>query len=74
MVDYNFLFGIYGDFKFKKIIAFANHPLFGYHTKNTLALRSRLYITRANFYENLKGDAINLGVGISLTSNKIEIN
>ena len=64
IVDYNLIFGINVDYKFKKRIKMMPNSLFGVKESVETSIRARFYITRANFYDDLNGYSINLTIGL----------
>lgn len=73
MTDYNFIFGINTDFKLKTRLSFVPNPILGVKEKIETAIRARLYVTRANYYEDLKGYSVNLSLGFSGFGNRIRL-
>ncbi len=60
--DYNFIFGLNADYKFKKTVSFIPDPFLGVKENVELSVRGRLYVARANYYTDLQGLSINLAV------------
>lgn len=62
IVDYNFNFGLNVDYKIRKRIKLI--PSFGVKESMETSIRTRLYITRVNYFDDLNGYSINLAIGI----------
>lgn len=73
MTDYNFIFGLNTDFKLRTRLSFVPNPILGIKEKLETAIRARLYVTRANYHEDLKGYSVNLSLGFSGFGNKIRM-
>lgn len=64
MVDYNRIFGINADYKFRKRIKLIPSSSLGAKEKVEASVRARLYIARADYFEDLKGYSVNLTIGL----------
>jgi len=73
IVDYNLIFGINTDFKLKTRLSFVPNPVLGVKEKLQTAIRARLYVAKANYYDNLKGCSVNLSLGFSGFGNMIRL-
>lgn len=73
IVDYNLIFGLNVDYKLRTIFKLIPSPYFRVKEKVNSCIRTRLYVTRTNYYEDLKGYSINLTVGICGFGNMIRI-
>lgn len=57
-VDYNFIFGLNADYKIRKRIKLLQKEAV------ETSIRARLYITKANYFDDLNGYSINLTIGL----------
>ena len=73
IIDYNIVFGINTDLKFFRFLRLQPDPILGSKNYGEVSGRLRLYVTRTNYYSDLKGYSINLGLGISYFSNPITL-
>lgn len=74
MVDYNLIFGINTDFKIKTRLQLVPNPFFnGVKEKVETTIRTRLYVTNANYYSDLKGYSVNFTIGFCGLSNLIKL-
>ena len=58
--DYNIIFGLNADYKFRKSVRLTP----GMKESFEGSVRARLYITRANYSDDLKGFSVNLTIGV----------
>ncbi len=72
-IDYNFIFGLNADYKFKKTISFIPDAFFRVRENVEYSVRGRLYIARANYYADLQGFSVNLAVEFSGFGNFIKL-
>jgi len=74
IVDYNLMYGINYDFKFRRTINLSILPnsFAAYKDKTEHNIRLRLYATSGS-YENMKGNSINLAIGYSFFTRKISV-
>ncbi len=73
IVDYNIIFGINTDYKIRTRLKLVPNPFFGVKEKVETSIRARLYVTRANYYEDLQGYSINLTIGLCGFGNMINL-
>jgi hypothetical protein len=73
-VDYNFIFGLNADYKFRKKISLIPSSFIGVRESVETSIRARLYVTRVNYFDDLKGYSINLTIGISGFVNILRLN
>ena len=71
LVDYNVIFGLNADYKIRTTINIA--PNMGVKEKVETSIRTRLYITKADFAPDLNGYSINLTVGLCGFGNMIRV-
>ncbi|HEX2396035.1 MAG TPA: hypothetical protein VHI78_11870 [Bacteroidales bacterium] len=64
MESYQAIFGINTDFKYRTRISLVAGTFAGFKEKSEYSLRTRLYLARGNYYDDLKGFSINLSIGI----------
>ena len=73
MVDYSMVFGLNTDYKvWTRLKLVPNHYL-NVKEKVETSIRARLYITRANYHEDLQGYSVNLTIGICGFGNMIRL-
>lgn len=73
MVHYNMIFGINTDFKLKTRLSLLPNPFLGVKEKLETAIRARLYVAKANYYNDLNGYSVNLTIGFSGFGNVIKL-
>ena len=73
IVDYNVIFGINADYKIRTKIGLIPNSSLGVKEKVETSIRTRLYITRANYHSDLQGYSINLTIGIGIFGNMIRL-
>lgn len=73
IVDYNMIFGVNTDYKIRTRLKLVPNPYFGVKEKVETSIRARLYVTRANYYEDLHGYSINLTIGLCGFGNMINL-
>lgn len=62
MVDYNISFGLNFDYKYKENLNLIPRSILSIREKATYTLRTKLFVTKANYSQNIKGYTINLGL------------
>ena len=72
-VDYNIIFGLNADYKIRKRLKLAPNSYFGSKEYVETSVRARLYVSRANFSDDLNGYSINLTLGLCGFGNLIRI-
>ena len=73
IVDYNMIFGINTDYKIRTRLNLVPNPYLGVKEKLETSIRARLYVTRANYHEDLQGYSINLTIGLCGFGNMINL-
>lgn len=73
-VEYNFSFGLNADYKIRKRIKLIPNSFSATGESVETSIRARLYITRANFFDDLNGYSINLTIGLCGFGNLLRIN
>lgn len=73
MVDSNLIFGVNTDYKLKTRLKFVPDEMFGIKEKVETSIRTRLYITKASYFEDLTGYTMNLSVGLCGFGNLIRL-
>ena len=73
ITDHNLIFGINADYKLFTRLKLIPNAYSGIKEKVETSIRARLYITRANYYEDLNGYSINLTFGICGFGNFIRL-
>ncbi len=71
LVDYNMIMGLNADYKLRTRLNLASTSSLGMKEKVETSLRARLYVTRVNYYDDLKGYSINLTIGLCGFGNMI---
>lgn len=71
IVDYNLIFGINADYKLRTRLKI--FPNLGQKEKVETSIRARLYVTRADYFNDLKGYSINLTIGLCGFGNFIRL-
>lgn len=71
----NFLFGLNVDYKYRKMLNIGPNLFWGIRLKEFVeySVRSRIYITRASYFDNLNGYTINFSIGICGFGNLIKV-
>jgi hypothetical protein len=67
------IFGLNTDYKIKTRLKLVPNTYFGVKEKVETSIRARLYVTRANYYEDLQGYSINLTIGLCGFGNMINL-
>ncbi|MFC6860249.1 hypothetical protein [Zunongwangia atlantica] len=65
ITDYNFLFGVNLDYKIRKRVNMVPSVFLSKREITETAIRSRLFVSRNDFHDDLSGYSINLSLGIS---------
>ncbi len=73
MTDYNFIFGLNTDFKIRKGVKLIPGILLRNREFIETSIRTKLYLTRVSYFNNLNGLMINLTVGICGFGNAIKL-
>jgi len=73
IVDYNVILGLNIDYKLRTRLNLVPNSYLGVKEKVETSIRTKFYITRANYFEDLKGYSINLTIGLSGFGNVIRI-
>jgi hypothetical protein len=73
LVDYNILFGLNTDFKVRKVVKLVPNIYSGSKEYSEASIRTRLYISRADYFSDLRGFSINLSVGFGIFGNGIRV-
>ena len=73
IVDYNILFGLNADYKLNTRINTRPAYFSGLSESMETSVRARLYISKAHYYDDLKGYTINLTLGICGFGNIIRL-
>lgn len=73
MVDSNFIFGINTDYKLKTRLKLVPDEMFGIKEKVETSIRARLYVTKADYSEDLRGYTMNFSVGLCGFGNFIRL-
>lgn len=73
MNNCNLILGLNTDFKLKTRLSFIPNPVLGVKEKLETAIRARLYVTKANYYNDLNGYSINFSLGFSGFGNMIRL-
>lgn len=71
LVDYNLIFGLNADYKFKKIVNLTPSTFSGGKEYKETAIRVKLFANKVNYSDNLNGYSVNLSVGISWFMHKV---
>ncbi|MFC2152528.1 hypothetical protein ACFLSE_08375 [Bacteroidota bacterium] len=74
LVDYNYLVGLNFDYKIAKKINLISSAFTGVKEQVETSIQVKLYVSKANFYDNLNGHSINLTIGLSGFGNFIKLN
>jgi hypothetical protein len=73
LVAYNFVAGLAADYKLRKALRLYPHPLSQLRETAETNIRTKLHVSRAAFAPDLKGYAITLSAGFSLTGNFLRL-
>jgi len=73
LVDYNLIFGLNADYKFKKIVSLTPSVFSGGKEYKETAIRVKLFASKVNYSDNLNGYSVNLSVGISWFMHQITL-
>jgi hypothetical protein len=73
ITDFNFIFGLNTDFKIRKGVNLIPGILLRNREFIETSIKTKLYLTRANYFNNLNGLMINLSVGICGFGNAIKL-
>lgn len=73
IVDYNCILGVNLDYKLKTTISITPFELLALREKVETSIRIKFYMTRANYLPDLKGNSINMTVGINGFGNLIRL-
>jgi len=72
-VDYNVIFGLNADYKLRTKINLIPDPYMGIKEKVETSIRTRLYVTKADYTPDLKGYSINFTIGLCGFGNMIRV-
>jgi hypothetical protein len=72
-VDYNIILGLNTDYKIRKRIKLVPSSSFGVKEYSETSVRARLYVSRANYSDDLNGYSINLTLGLCGFGNMLKM-
>jgi hypothetical protein len=71
--NFNFILGTTTDYKIAKNIQLVPNIISESREYSETSVRTRLYVTNASFYPDLKGLTVNLSVGVTLNGKFVEV-